>query len=239
MAQAGPAALASPWTERPAAVTVLALVRNDMLHAALLSMLGDLPELSVEIHTDSDGEGIARLADRIAEDDVDVVLVSLNGDAGRAARLAGLGRRHGARVLLLVRAAEEWLAVEDDLGAVNGIILEPDLTRELLSEALVQVLQEDLPLPTVLAESLLTELRRSRQHRGDRPLPLRPSLTARESQALHLLVQGLSNKQIARRLGISDNGAKRHVANVLAKLNCPNRTGAAATALRLGLVRDA
>ena len=55
-------------------------------------------------------------------------------------------------------------------------------------------------------------------------------------QALVLLAKGMSNKQIARRLNISEHGAKRHVANVLAKLNCPNRTLAVALALRHGLV---
>ncbi|WP_144070101.1 response regulator transcription factor [Nonomuraea indica] len=41
---------------------------------------------------------------------------------------------------------------------------------------------------------------------------------------------------MARRLGISEHGAKRHVANILAKLNCSNRTLATAVALRRGLV---
>jgi DNA-binding NarL/FixJ family response regulator len=61
-------------------------------------------------------------------------------------------------------------------------------------------------------------------------------LTPREQAALALLVQGLSNKQIARRLTISEHGAKRHVANLLAKLNCPNRTMAAVVAVREGLL---
>jgi DNA-binding CsgD family transcriptional regulator len=37
-------------------------------------------------------------------------------------------------------------------------------------------------------------------------------------------------------LGIGINGAKRHVANVLAKLNCPNRTLAATEAVRMGVI---
>lgn len=60
-------------------------------------------------------------------------------------------------------------------------------------------------------------------------------MTAREQEVLDLLVEGLSNKQIARRLDISEHGAKRHVANILAKLNSPNRTLAVVNALRYGL----
>ncbi|MCI4066752.1 LuxR C-terminal-related transcriptional regulator [Micromonospora sp. R77] len=63
-------------------------------------------------------------------------------------------------------------------------------------------------------------------------------LTPRERQALKLLAEGLSNKQIARRLGISEHGAKRHVGNVLAKLNCPNRTVAVTVALNHGLLTE-
>ncbi|WP_307961982.1 response regulator transcription factor [Salinispora arenicola] len=61
-------------------------------------------------------------------------------------------------------------------------------------------------------------------------------LTPREHEVLQLLSAGLTNKQIARHLQISDHGAKRHVANVLAKMNCPNRTHAAAYALQHGLL---
>ncbi len=60
-------------------------------------------------------------------------------------------------------------------------------------------------------------------------------LTRREREVLQALSEGLSNKQIARRMAISEHGAKRHVANIMAKLNCPNRTLAVSKALREGL----
>ena len=48
----------------------------------------------------------------------------------------------------------------------------------------------------------------------------------------------MSNKQIARQLTISQHGVKRLVSNVLAKLNCPNRTQAVAVALTDGILTD-
>jgi DNA-binding CsgD family transcriptional regulator len=60
-------------------------------------------------------------------------------------------------------------------------------------------------------------------------------LTPREQQVLVLMVEGLSNKQIGRRLDISFHGAKRLVASILAKLDSPTRTVAVARALREGL----
>ncbi len=53
---------------------------------------------------------------------------------------------------------------------------------------------------------------------------------------LELLVEGLSNRQIGQALGVSEHVAKRTVAIVLSKLDSPNRTQAAAVALREGLV---
>lgn len=62
------------------------------------------------------------------------------------------------------------------------------------------------------------------------------SLTGREDEVVRLLAQGLSNKQIARRLGISSHGVKRIVASLLLKLGAPNRTAAVVTALQTGLI---
>jgi DNA-binding NarL/FixJ family response regulator len=63
-----------------------------------------------------------------------------------------------------------------------------------------------------------------------------PSLTAREVETLSGMAAGMSNRQIARDMGISEHGVKRHVAHIFAKLNCRNRTTAVAVALRTGLV---
>ncbi len=61
-------------------------------------------------------------------------------------------------------------------------------------------------------------------------------LTARERDVLRLLAEGASNKEIARRLGISFHTAKFHVASVAAKLDATGRTDAVAQAVRLGLI---
>lgn len=62
------------------------------------------------------------------------------------------------------------------------------------------------------------------------------ALTQREKQVAELLVEGASNKVIARRLSISVHTAKFHVAAVLEKLGARNRSDAVAIALRDGLV---
>jgi DNA-binding NarL/FixJ family response regulator len=61
-------------------------------------------------------------------------------------------------------------------------------------------------------------------------------LTARELQVLQLVAQGLPNKGIARRLGISENTAKFHVASLSGKLGASSRTEAVTLAARRGLI---
>jgi DNA-binding NarL/FixJ family response regulator len=62
------------------------------------------------------------------------------------------------------------------------------------------------------------------------------TLTSRETDVLELLAEGLSNKGIAVRLGISDQTVKFHVASIGGKLGAANRTDAVRLAVRRGLI---
>lgn len=62
------------------------------------------------------------------------------------------------------------------------------------------------------------------------------TLTMREVQVLELLAEGLPNKAIAVRLGISDQTVKFHVSSITGKLGAVNRTDAVRRAVRRGLV---
>ena len=66
--------------------------------------------------------------------------------------------------------------------------------------------------------------------------PLIEPLTPRETQVLEMLAEGLSNKEIAARLGISDHTAKFHVNSILTKLNAGTRTEAVMRGIRTGLI---
>ncbi len=68
-----------------------------------------------------------------------------------------------------------------------------------------------------------------------RALPF-PELTPREREVLSLLAEGLTNRQIAERLVVSEHTVHRHVTNMLRKLELPSRTAAAALAARSGLL---
>jgi DNA-binding NarL/FixJ family response regulator len=66
--------------------------------------------------------------------------------------------------------------------------------------------------------------------------PSPESLTARECEVLELLAEGLPNKAIAVRLGLSDQTVKFHVAAISGKLGAANRTDAVRRAVRQGLI---
>jgi len=66
--------------------------------------------------------------------------------------------------------------------------------------------------------------------------PFEEPLTPREVEVLALLAEGLSNKAIAQRLGISDQTVKFHVASVCGKLDALNRTDAVRRGLQRGLI---
>jgi len=92
--------------------------------------------------------------------------------------------------------------------------------------------------------ALTPDLARKLLHEFARPAPDQthpgPMLTEREREVLVLLVQGIcSNRDLARRLVVSENTIKYHLRNILSKLHVRNRAEIVAYALRNGLVDPA
>lgn len=132
---------------------------------------------------------------------------------------AGLGARH---IMLTVSDAEEDLLEALRAGA-DGYLLkdtEPeDLCASLLKVAAGATVLQDR-LTEVLKHAALEPAAASRRSGEE-------ELTERERQILQCLVDGLSNKAIARNLSISSTTVKVHVKNVLRKLNHSSRLEAA------------
>jgi DNA-binding NarL/FixJ family response regulator len=146
------------------------------------------------------------------------------------------------------RRMEGLLAVEDE---------DPDRARRLLEDAVDLFHRAGAPFESAACRVELARLlarlgRRQRAEeearraeallhslRGQRP-PIPPRtdgpLTARERQVLALVAQGGSNAAIAGHLGVSEFTIKRHVANILMKLDLSSRTAAAAYAAKHDLI---
>jgi NarL family two-component system response regulator LiaR len=115
-------------------------------------------------------------------------------------------------------------------GAVAYIL--KDMKMDKLVEVLERALQGEVTLHPRVAARVLQNVRGEQQ--GEPPLST--DLTEREREVLKLIANGLTNRQIAERLVISENTVKGHVSNILSKLHLADRTQAAVYAWREGIV---
>ncbi|MFG3254683.1 LuxR C-terminal-related transcriptional regulator [Streptomyces sp. NPDC048172] len=188
---------------------------------AMLPRLGSVAESAS--YTDP-----AALREALADGRFQILVLS--GAPGTAPDPAAL-RRAGVRTLVLLDSADVPADVPVDgpgagpslVPAADGYLLREDLTARALDRALCQLAAGEMPMPLHLGRRLLSHAQAVR-------------LTAREKEVLTHLVAGLSNKQIARGLRISEHGVKRLVSSVLLKLGAANRTAAVVTAIKLGLI---
>ena len=114
-----------------------------------------------------------------------------------------------------------------DAGAVGYLL--KDAEPEELHAAVQAASRGEAPLTPKAAAALLAD-RRGR--------PPEVQLTAREREVLGLVVEGLANKQIARRMGISEKTVKGHLTNLFQRIGVADRTQAALWAERAGVFRD-
>ena len=120
--------------------------------------------------------------------------------------------------VVLVGSAAERAALR---GELNGAIEVVGEFTSLSSARAADVAADAILLPA--------------RERGDGPAFEEP-LTPREIEVIELLAEGLPNKAIAARLGISDQTVKFHLASISSKLGAANRTDAVRRAVRRGLV---
>jgi DNA-binding NarL/FixJ family response regulator len=114
-----------------------------------------------------------------------------------------------------------------DAGAVGYLL--KDAEPDELHAAVRAAARGEAPLTPRAAAALLA-------HRRSRPPEV--ELTPREREVLGLVVDGLANKQIARRMGISEKTVKGHLTNLFQRIGVADRTQAALWAERTGALRD-
>jgi DNA-binding NarL/FixJ family response regulator len=154
----------------------------------------------------------------------------LGDESGEGRAGARHGERPSPRLLLVIEQHQTG-----DLAGLpaDGYLIRQDLSAAGMARALDQLAAGEMAIPVELGRSLI------QQAAAAAPVKRRGALTTRENETLVLLVRGLSNKQIGRRLLISEHGAKRLVSSVLLKLDATNRTSAVVKAIRTGLVDEA
>ena len=207
------------------AVSVLVVDDHPVVRAGLLALLSVQPGLRV-VGEAGDGEEAVQLAHELAPD---VILCDLRlgegpdgVDVTRAVRASGADRAPAVLILTtydhdadLVRAVEAGAA---------GYLL-----KDAAPTAIVSAIEASARGETLFGPELTERVVATMRVR-------RAELSAREREVLGLVADGLSNREVARTLFLSEATVKTHLNHVFGKLGADSRTGAVATARAAGLL---
>ena len=200
-------------------IKVALLTDDPLLRTGLSSLLGELGSIEV---VDS----------KAAE----VALWDAGIDASKT--LARLGELRNLPIPVVAVVGETAHVAPALAAGARGVVLR-DQVGPGIHAALAAVRSGLTVMDTALAESLVPNAPAKPAGQADdrgRAKP-RGELTERERQVVQLLTEGLSNKLIADRLGISDHTAKFHVNGVMMKLGASTRTEAVVEGMRRGLIK--
>lgn len=201
---------------------VLVAADTAVVRAGLEALIRQTPALghAGSVHPDA-------LPDQIRELEPDVVLLeSRNLPDGT---LESLFQSGPAFVLL----AED----EDSAAVARGLRsgLRAALPRHASAGEIVAAIEAAAQGLVVLHPDMLASLSGTEPVRRS-PGELDGALTLREIQVLRMLAEGLANKNIAFRLGISEHTVKFHISSIFTKLNASSRAEAVAIGMRQGLI---
>ncbi len=200
-------------------ITVLLADDHAIVRRGLSELLATAADLVV-VGAAVDGAEAVALA---GQHQPDVVLMDLSMPEldGVAATRQLLEISPASRVVILTSFSErDRILSAIDAGAVGYLL--KDVDPDELLRGIRAAAAGEAPFSPRAATALL-------------PGASRPTLTPREREVLSLVAEGLPNKSIARRLGISEKTVKSHVGAVFSALGVADRTSAALWAQRNGL----
>ena len=195
--------------------SVLLVDDHQMVRAGLATLIDAAPDLQV-VGQAADGRAAV---DLVADLTPDVVLMDLSMPVmdGVEATRAVLAAVPGTRVVVLTSFSDRE-RVSDALAAgAIGYLLKDCEPTELLA-AVRSAAAGDVPLDPRVARILLPSTQAPRPGDG---------LSVREREVLVLVAEGLANKQVGRRLGISERTVKAHLGRVFREIGVADRTSAA------------
>ena len=205
-------------------IRVLIVDDHAVMRAGLEQLLAQAEDIEV-VGTAADGAQALTQARELAPDVVlmDLQMPEVDGvTATREIVAEGL-----AEVLVLTSFSDgERIVGALDAGAVGYLLKDAD-PDDVLS-GIRAVSRGESPIHPRAAREMLTA-------RAAAPSTTNTDLTPREAEVLRLVRMGLANKQIARRLGISERTVKAHLTSTFARIGVTDRTQAALWAERQGL----
>ncbi len=217
-------------------IRLLIVDDHHLFRQGLTRILEDFPQLSVVGQAPDGAEALA-LVDALQPD---VVLMDLNmpvlsgPDATRR-----LNASHPATPVIILTVSERDEDLFDAIKAgARGYLLKNVGMAELI-DAVQRVHAGEAIIAPSMAARLLDEFRKVAEQAPAELVSVEVGdLSERELEVLRLVAQGMSNREIADALSLSEHTVKSHLANILAKLHLRSRAHAAAYAVQAGLVKD-
>ena len=206
----------------------VAVVDDQELFRRGLTMLLDVEDDMEVVGEASDGVAATELAASAAPDVV-LMDVRMPKRSGIEACVAIKDVAPAARIIMLTVSDEEADLYEAVKNGASGYLLKDSSIDEVAQAIRVVADGQSLISPS-MAIKLLDEFKQ--MSRSDRQQVPTPRLTDRELEVLKLVAQGLNNREIAKRLFISENTVKNHVRNILEKLQLHSRMEAVMYAVR-------
>jgi DNA-binding NarL/FixJ family response regulator len=210
------------------------LIADDhaLFRQAVKAILSDEPDLEL-VGEAGDGDEAVRMAIELVPD---VVLMDV-----RMPKLAGIeaakkinAELPTAKIVMLTVSDDDADLVDAIKAGASGYLLkEVDPTE--IATAVRQTFAGHSLLSPAVASKLVSEFAAISKRADERAL--RPALTDRELEVLQLAADGLTNRQIGRRLTISENTVKNHIRNILEKLHLHSRMEAVLYAVREELIQ--
>lgn len=204
---------------------------HEVVRVGLRTVLAMETDLDVVGEAGS-GEQAIELAERLHPDIVlmDVRMEGMDGiEACRGVREVS----PATRVIMITSYADDEAVFAAILAGAAGYLLKNTGRAELL-KAIRAVARGEVLLDPAVTRSVTEKLVRLAARHRDDDIPL----SEREKEVLALVAQGLTNKEIAARIIVSEKTARNHVSHILEKLGFSRRSEAAAYAVKRGLLAD-